>query len=98
MRYGEREPIVILQIRRCGFVLEGRWKLAGGGAQRNHRSWSKTILRPGRDAGPGRQARPILGPAPFQGAQASVVTFPVVTLGLHDRLISAARPAQRLVG
>src|SRR5262245_13146688 len=37
-------------------------------------------------------------PAPFQGAHASVAAFPVVTLGLHHRLISAAPPARRFVG
>src|SRR5262249_29637776 len=37
-------------------------------------------------------------PAPFQGAHASLAAFPVVTLGLHDRLISAAPPARTFVG
>jgi hypothetical protein len=44
-------PLVYPQIKRCVFVPEGRWILAGGGAERNHRSWIKTVLRPGRDAG-----------------------------------------------
>src|SRR5262245_370995 len=37
-------------------------------------------------------------PAPFQGAHASVSAFPVVTLGLHHRLISAAPPSRTFVG
>ena len=38
---------------------EARWKLAGGGAKRNHRSRPKMISRPGRDAGPRFAFEPI---------------------------------------
>jgi len=47
VQYGERQPLVTPQV----FAPEAQRTLAGGGAQRNHRSWTKTILRPGRDAG-----------------------------------------------
>src|SRR5262245_10838271 len=60
LQYGERQPLVCTQMQKCSCVPEGRRKLAGGGAERSHRDWSKPILRPGRDAGPGLTARPIL--------------------------------------
>src|SRR5262249_7606543 len=42
------------------FAPEAQRTLDGGGAQRNHRNWPKTISRPGRDAGPGFAAEPTL--------------------------------------
>src|SRR5262245_21358089 len=60
VREGERQPLVYPQIKRC--------LIRPGGTMDISRWWSaaeppesfKTMLRPGRDAGPGCAANPIL--------------------------------------
>src|SRR5262247_1808270 len=78
------------------FVPEGRRKLAGGGAQRNHRSWTKPMLRPSRDAGLRCVAE--LSRSGALSGRGSCCGVSGGYASLHHRLTSAAPPAQRIVG
>src|SRR5262249_8102074 len=77
-------------------VPEGRRKLAGGVAQRSHRNWTKSISRPGRDAGLGFAVKPIQV-LRHSRARGILLCASGGYAALHHRLISAAPPGRRLV-